>query len=181
MVDAPSLTKELPISTRPTLTLKKLRTTLLQKFAQRVLRFLPSTCAFGTSAFSSPSFKYWGERTISFSCFLRVWPSPVYRHSSSWRCLSGLLFAYGFVVVYATSRTLANNYGYSSLKIGLVTIAYGAGVLILSQRLLFLPRFRIRINIWKSLGWTLVWLSTRQVESSQWGEELCRGSLDLIS
>ncbi|KJA18906.1 hypothetical protein HYPSUDRAFT_144354 [Hypholoma sublateritium FD-334 SS-4] len=40
---------------------------------------------------------------------------------------SGLLFAYGFVIVYATSRTLANNYGYSSLKIGLVTIAYGAG------------------------------------------------------
>ncbi|KJA16284.1 hypothetical protein HYPSUDRAFT_147887 [Hypholoma sublateritium FD-334 SS-4] len=40
---------------------------------------------------------------------------------------SGLLYAYGFVVVYATSRTLANDYGYSSLKIGLVTIAYGGG------------------------------------------------------
>ncbi len=50
-------------------------------------------------------------------------------HPVDKRCRSGLLFAYGFVVVYATSRTLANNYGYSSLKIGLVTIAYGAGVL----------------------------------------------------
>ncbi|KAF8187752.1 vacuolar DHA amino acid exporter [Pholiota molesta] len=40
---------------------------------------------------------------------------------------SGLLYAYGFVVVYATSRTLSSDYGLSALKIGLVTIAYGAG------------------------------------------------------
>ncbi|KAF9474590.1 MFS general substrate transporter [Pholiota conissans] len=40
---------------------------------------------------------------------------------------SGLLYAYGFVVVYATSRTLSANYGLDPLKIGLVTIAYGAG------------------------------------------------------
>ena len=46
--------------------------------------------------------------------------------------LSGLLYAYGFVVVYATSRTLASDYGYSSLKIGLVTIAYGGGIDLMS-------------------------------------------------
>ncbi|KAF5315382.1 hypothetical protein D9619_007469 [Psilocybe cf. subviscida] len=40
---------------------------------------------------------------------------------------SGLLYAFGFVVLYATSRTLADSYNYDPLKIGLISIAYGAG------------------------------------------------------
>ncbi|KAF8959126.1 major facilitator superfamily domain-containing protein [Flammula alnicola] len=40
---------------------------------------------------------------------------------------SGLLYSYGFVVLYATSITLSSQYGYNPLKIGLVAIAFGAG------------------------------------------------------
>ncbi|KAF8887455.1 major facilitator superfamily domain-containing protein [Gymnopilus junonius] len=40
---------------------------------------------------------------------------------------SGLLFAYGFLISYATARTLDGSYGYDPLKIGLVTLSYGAG------------------------------------------------------
>lgn len=41
----------------------------------------------------------------------------------------GLYFAFGFVVVYSTSRTLGSAYGYSALKIGLVLLSYGLGLL----------------------------------------------------
>ncbi|KDR77434.1 hypothetical protein GALMADRAFT_155380 [Galerina marginata CBS 339.88] len=40
---------------------------------------------------------------------------------------SGLFFGYNLLVVYATSRTLATSYHYSPLKIGLVTLSFGAG------------------------------------------------------
>ncbi|PPQ68752.1 hypothetical protein CVT25_012846 [Psilocybe cyanescens] len=40
---------------------------------------------------------------------------------------SGLLYAFGFQLAYATSRRLGESYGYNPLKIGLVTISYGAG------------------------------------------------------
>ncbi|KAF8975377.1 major facilitator superfamily domain-containing protein [Cyathus striatus] len=37
------------------------------------------------------------------------------------------LFAYGFLLTYTTARTLGSKYGYSPLKIGLVTLSYGLG------------------------------------------------------
>jgi hypothetical protein len=37
------------------------------------------------------------------------------------------------VVLYATSRTLADSYDYDPLKIGLISIAYGAGACVLSS------------------------------------------------
>ncbi|KAJ3510411.1 hypothetical protein NLJ89_g4691 [Agrocybe chaxingu] len=40
---------------------------------------------------------------------------------------SGLLFAFAFLVPYTSARTLAKFYRYSPLKIGLVTLSYGAG------------------------------------------------------
>ncbi|KAF8999942.1 vacuolar DHA amino acid exporter [Cyathus striatus] len=40
---------------------------------------------------------------------------------------SGFLFAYGFLLAYTTARTLSSKYGYSPLKIGLVTLSYGIG------------------------------------------------------
>ncbi|CAA7266027.1 unnamed protein product [Cyclocybe aegerita] len=40
---------------------------------------------------------------------------------------SGLLFAFAFLVPYTSARTLAIFYDYSPLKIGLVTLCYGAG------------------------------------------------------
>ncbi|KAJ3510410.1 hypothetical protein NLJ89_g4692 [Agrocybe chaxingu] len=40
---------------------------------------------------------------------------------------SGLLFAFAFLVPYTSARTLAIFYHYSPLKIGLVTLCYGAG------------------------------------------------------
>ncbi|EMD39683.1 hypothetical protein CERSUDRAFT_111994 [Gelatoporia subvermispora B] len=43
---------------------------------------------------------------------------------------SGLLYAFGYSILYTCSRTLANEYGYDALKIGLVLLAYGAGSLV---------------------------------------------------
>jgi hypothetical protein len=40
---------------------------------------------------------------------------------------SGILFAFGFLVVYTTARTLAIFYHYGPLKIGLVTLSFGIG------------------------------------------------------
>ncbi|KAF9558957.1 MFS general substrate transporter [Agrocybe pediades] len=40
---------------------------------------------------------------------------------------SGLLYSFAFLLPYATSRRLANSYGFNPLKIGLVTITVGAG------------------------------------------------------
>ncbi|KAF8989035.1 vacuolar DHA amino acid exporter [Cyathus striatus] len=40
---------------------------------------------------------------------------------------TGFLFAYGFLLTYTTARTLGSKYGYSPLKIGLVTLSYGLG------------------------------------------------------
>ncbi|KAF8887456.1 major facilitator superfamily domain-containing protein [Gymnopilus junonius] len=40
---------------------------------------------------------------------------------------SGVQFAYAFVIVYATSRTLETSYNYGPLKIGLVTLSFGIG------------------------------------------------------
>ncbi|THV03488.1 vacuolar DHA amino acid exporter [Dendrothele bispora CBS 962.96] len=40
---------------------------------------------------------------------------------------SGMLFAFAFMIVYTTSRTLERFYGYNPLKIGLVLLAYGIG------------------------------------------------------
>ncbi|KAF8956891.1 vacuolar DHA amino acid exporter [Flammula alnicola] len=42
----------------------------------------------------------------------------------------GLIYAYGFVIIYTTSRTLSSQYHYNPLKVGLVTISYGAGSII---------------------------------------------------
>ncbi|OCH91100.1 vacuolar DHA amino acid exporter [Obba rivulosa] len=43
---------------------------------------------------------------------------------------SGLLYAFGYSILYTCSRTLANEYGYDALKIGLVLLAYGVGSLL---------------------------------------------------
>ncbi|KAK7447025.1 hypothetical protein VKT23_014238 [Stygiomarasmius scandens] len=40
---------------------------------------------------------------------------------------SGILFAFAFMIVYTTSRTLERHYGYNPLKIGLVLLSYGVG------------------------------------------------------
>ncbi|PPR05871.1 hypothetical protein CVT24_006625 [Panaeolus cyanescens] len=40
---------------------------------------------------------------------------------------SGLLFAFNFLIVYTSSRTLSRFYSYPPFKIGLVTLAYGLG------------------------------------------------------
>ncbi|KAK0449557.1 vacuolar DHA amino acid exporter [Desarmillaria tabescens] len=40
---------------------------------------------------------------------------------------SGILFSYSFTVVYTTSRTLGNAYGYDALYTGLVLLSYGLG------------------------------------------------------
>jgi len=42
---------------------------------------------------------------------------------------SGLLFAFNYSITYTASRTLANEYHYDALKIGLVLLAYGIGCL----------------------------------------------------
>lgn len=39
----------------------------------------------------------------------------------------GLMFAFGFLVPYTSSRTLSIHYNYEALKVGLVTLAYGVG------------------------------------------------------
>ncbi|KAI0927466.1 hypothetical protein AcV5_007999 [Taiwanofungus camphoratus] len=43
---------------------------------------------------------------------------------------SGLLFAFNYSITYTASRTLANEYHYDALKIGLVLLAYGVGCLL---------------------------------------------------
>lgn len=43
------------------------------------------------------------------------------------RQLLGLLFAFNFLIVYTSSRTLSRFYSYPPFKIGLVTLAYGLG------------------------------------------------------
>ncbi|KAI8971143.1 MFS general substrate transporter [Trametes punicea] len=42
---------------------------------------------------------------------------------------SGLIFAFSYSIAYTCSRTLANEYGYDALQIGLVLLAYGVGSL----------------------------------------------------
>lgn len=42
---------------------------------------------------------------------------------------SGLTFAFGFLVAYASARSLSMRYHYGPIKIGLVTLAYGLGAL----------------------------------------------------
>ncbi|KAF8888470.1 hypothetical protein CPB84DRAFT_1849592 [Gymnopilus junonius] len=39
--------------------------------------------------------------------------------------ISGISFAYAFVIAYATAQTLETTYNYSPLKIGLVTLSFG--------------------------------------------------------
>lgn len=43
---------------------------------------------------------------------------------------SGILFSYCFTVVYTTSRTLANAYGYDALYTGLVLLSFGLGSMV---------------------------------------------------
>ncbi|KAI0632989.1 MFS general substrate transporter [Trametes polyzona] len=43
---------------------------------------------------------------------------------------SGLIFAYSYSIAYTCSRTLANEYGYNALHIGLVLLAFGIGSLL---------------------------------------------------
>lgn len=43
--------------------------------------------------------------------------------------LLGLLFAFGFLVPYTSARTLSAFYHFEALKIGLVTLSYGFGML----------------------------------------------------
>ncbi|KAH8114699.1 MFS general substrate transporter [Phellopilus nigrolimitatus] len=40
---------------------------------------------------------------------------------------SGLLFAFGYSILYTCSRTFSNFYGYNSLQVGLVLLSYGVG------------------------------------------------------
>ena len=40
---------------------------------------------------------------------------------------SGLIFAFSYCIAYTCSRILSDKYGYDSLKIGLVLLAYGVG------------------------------------------------------
>ncbi|EJF61025.1 vacuolar DHA amino acid exporter [Dichomitus squalens LYAD-421 SS1] len=42
---------------------------------------------------------------------------------------SGLIFGLSYCIAYTCSRTLANEYGYNALKIGLVLLSFGAGCL----------------------------------------------------
>ncbi|KAI0718247.1 MFS general substrate transporter [Cerioporus squamosus] len=42
---------------------------------------------------------------------------------------SGLIFGFSYCISYTCSRTLANNYGYNALQIGLVLLAFGVGSL----------------------------------------------------
>ncbi|OJT02082.1 MFS antiporter QDR3 [Trametes pubescens] len=42
---------------------------------------------------------------------------------------SGLIFAFSYSISYTCSRTLANEYGYNALQIGLVLLAFGVGSL----------------------------------------------------
>ncbi|KAI0330794.1 MFS general substrate transporter [Cubamyces sp. BRFM 1775] len=42
---------------------------------------------------------------------------------------SGLIFAFSYSIAYTCSRTLANEYGYNALQIGLVLLSYGVGSL----------------------------------------------------
>ncbi|KAJ7631885.1 vacuolar DHA amino acid exporter [Mycena polygramma] len=42
---------------------------------------------------------------------------------------SGLMFAFNFVVVFTSSRTLSSAYGYNALKVGLVLLSFGLGSL----------------------------------------------------
>lgn len=53
----------------------------------------------------------------------------VLHHEMTGEFCEGLYFAFGFVVVYSTSRTLGSAYGYNALKIGLVLLSYGIGLL----------------------------------------------------
>ncbi|TFK81687.1 MFS general substrate transporter [Polyporus arcularius HHB13444] len=43
---------------------------------------------------------------------------------------SGLIFGFSYCISYTCSRTLANNYGYNALQIGLVLLAFGVGSLV---------------------------------------------------
>ncbi|KAG6909237.1 hypothetical protein DXG01_001419 [Tephrocybe rancida] len=43
---------------------------------------------------------------------------------------SGLLFAFGFLIAYASARTLSNHYHYNALTIGLVIVSFGIGSLL---------------------------------------------------
>lgn len=47
---------------------------------------------------------------------------------------SGFYYAFAFVVVYTTSRSLDTYYHYDPLKIGLVLLAYGVGMLYLINK-----------------------------------------------
>ncbi|TFK31058.1 major facilitator superfamily domain-containing protein, partial [Crucibulum laeve] len=46
---------------------------------------------------------------------------------ASGKSIACLLFAFNFLIVYTSSRTLSSKYHYNPLKIGLVTLAYGLG------------------------------------------------------
>lgn len=54
--------------------------------------------------------------------------SPVSTMLTCEYCLmTGLLFAFSFIIVYTCSRTLGTKYNYNALKIGFVLLAYGLG------------------------------------------------------
>ena len=56
-----------------------------------------------------------------------------FRRKRTHNFVLGLEFAFSFIIAYASSRTLATDYGYSPIKIGFVILSMGVGKFFLFQ------------------------------------------------